>query len=70
MKTNVYISYYFYKNAPFPPTYLVHKANNIKQANQIAYWYLSGYLREQRKSAQFINDVMKHIKIISKRSKL
>ena len=68
MKTHVYISYYFYKNEPFTPTYLVSKAKNIKHANEIAYWHLHGYLREQRKGAQFINDVMKRIKIISKRS--
>jgi hypothetical protein len=71
MKTNVYKSIYLNKKTgiEIPPFYIIHKAENIKQANQGAASYLLSYYRDKKRGSDFINQLLKSTKIINIRLK-
>lgn len=66
-KFHSYISYYFVNNQPIEPIYLVHKAENIKNANRNALMYILSYYRDKRRGSDFINKLSLVVKIKSKR---
>jgi hypothetical protein len=71
MKTNVYKSIYINKKTglEIPPFYIIHKAENIKQANQAAASWLLSYCQAKKRGSDFINQLLKSTKIINIRLK-
>lgn len=66
-KYHSYISYFFVDKQPIEPIYLVHKAENIKNANRNALMYILSYYRDKRRGSDFINKLSLVVKIKSKR---
>jgi hypothetical protein len=62
-KTHIYRSFYFVANEPIEPIYIVHKAENIKNANYNAKSYIRQYYDDRRKSTNFLNTLMKTVSI-------
>jgi len=71
MKTNVYKSIYINKKTgiEIPPFYIIHKAENIKQANQAAASWLYSYYKDKQRGSDFLNTLFKSTKIINIRLK-
>ena len=66
-RQHIYKSYFFVNNKPIEPIYLVHRAENIKNANRNALSYILFYYRDKNKSSNFINKLNDVVKIKSKR---
>lgn len=62
-KTHIYRSYYFVANEPIEPIYIVHKAENIKNADYNAKFYIHQYYNDRKKSTKFLNTLMKTLSI-------
>jgi len=71
MKTNVYKSIYINKKTgtEIAPYYIIHKAENIKQANEGAARCLLSYYRDKKRGSDFLNTLLKSTKIINIRLK-
>jgi hypothetical protein len=71
MKTNVYKSIYIEKKTglQIQPFYIIHKAKNIKQANEAAASWLLSYHQEKKRGSDFMNQLLKSTKIINIRFK-
>lgn len=66
-RQHIYQSFYFVDNKPIDPIYLVHRAENIKNANRNARMYILSFYRDKNRGANFINKLNDVIKIKTKR---
>ena len=68
-KQHTYQSFFFIGNILIEPIYIVHKAKNIKEANNNAKLYIYQYYINKNKNITFINRLYDSLVIKTKRLK-